>query len=367
MSSTLTQYNPFAILQQGYYDGITTIGDLKRTGDFGLGAMDALDGEMVGVDGVFYRIDTDGKLHPQPDDACVPWAMIVPFQSVDKPLSLPPGLDYAGLQSLLDRIAPPNVSVAFRVEGTASAITARSAPRQTKPYPPLNYVVETPYHLANVAVTGVGFRCPSWMGAIDPAGCHLHMVTADRKEGGHVIDWTLEEGTLSIMPIRSYTLRLPESPFDSATRPNCSVVGSWQMVEAWDIGDDPSDPTKKTYPWGNPPSGYWVYDASGHFGLQISLNPPLPIPDGNANWLTPTPPDQPPCDLLRQSLTPAVYYAYFGTYTVDYPGGIINQQVFTDVLRSYTGTSQPRPFRLAGGDLIIGDEKTYIRRFTRLS
>jgi len=45
---------------------------------------------------------------------------------------------------------------------------------------------------------------------------------------------------------------------------------------------------------------------------------------------------------------------------VDYPRGIIDQQVFTGVLRSYTGTSQPRPFRLVGRDPIIGDEKTYI-------
>jgi acetolactate decarboxylase len=375
MSATLTQYNPFAALQQGFYDGTTTIGDLKRAGNFGLGTMDALDGEMVAVDGVFYRVGVDGTLYPQPDDARVPWAMVTPFHPPDKPLPLPAGLDYPGLQALLAGMTSLNNRyVAFRVEGFATTVTARSAPRQTKPYPPLNCVVETPYTFSNVAVTGVGIVSPAYAGAVDPIGCHVHMATADRKQGGHLIDWTLKEGTLQLMPIRSFDLQLPNSDFDSAPPPNCSVVGSWQMVEAWDIGDDPNDPTKKTYPWGNPPSGYWVYDPSGHFGLQISLNPPLPIPAGNASWLTPAPPWEAPCDLLRQSLTPNVYYAYFGTYTVDYTPdaggsvkGTIVQQVFTDVLRQYTGTPQPRPFELAGQDLIVGDGVTYVRRFKRLS
>jgi acetolactate decarboxylase len=364
MSATLTQFNPFAALQQGFYDGTTTIGDLKRAGNFGLGTMDALDGEMVAVDGVFYRVGIDGTLYPQPDDARVPWAMVTPFSAPDKPIQLPPGLDYAGLQKLLAGMkSVTNLYLAFRIEGFATSVTARSVPKQTKPYPPLAFVVEPHYTFTNVAVTGVGLLCPSYADTMDPIGCHIHMATGDRKQGGHVLDWTLKEGTIQIMPIRSFELQLPPSEYDSAP----SVVGTWEMVEAWDIGDDPNDPTKLTYPWGNPPSGYWVYDPSGNFGLQISLNPPLPIPNGNANWLSPTPPWEAPCDLLRQSLTPNVYYAYFGTYKVDYAGGTIDQQVFTDVLRQYTGTPQPRPFKLVDGELLIGDLKSYLRRFKRLS
>ncbi len=57
-----------------------------------------------------------------------------------------------------------------------------------------------------------------------------------------------------------------------------SVIGTWAMVEAWDIGDDPADSQKKPYPWGNPSAGYWVYDKSAHFSLMISQNRPLVIP-----------------------------------------------------------------------------------------
>jgi hypothetical protein len=63
------------------------------------------------------------------------------------------------------------------------------------------------------------------------------------------------------------------------------------------------------------------------------------------------------------------YYAYFGTYTVDYKKGVITHNVTTDVLRAYTGTKQQRDFKLAknNNELIIGDPASYIRRFTRVA
>ncbi len=105
--------------------------------------------------------------------------------------------------------------------------------------------------------------------------------------------------------------------------PSLSIVGTWAMVEAWDIGDNPNDPTEKTYPWGNPPAGYWVYDSSGHFSLMISQNPALAIPADpfsgapQPGWLNPTPPWTVPYDLLIATFATASPYAYFGTYTVE--------------------------------------------------
>ena len=41
-------------LLEGVYDGSMTYGELRRHGDFGLGTFNALDGEMVAIDGDFY-------------------------------------------------------------------------------------------------------------------------------------------------------------------------------------------------------------------------------------------------------------------------------------------------------------------------
>ena len=164
-----------------------------------------------------------------------------------------------------------------------------------------------------------------------------------------------------------------------------SIIGTWALVEAWDIGDDRFDPKKKTYPWGNPPAGYWVYDKSGHFSLMISQNPALPIPPdpfssdtppaSQPSWLNPAAPWKVPYDLLIETFAPAVGapYAYFGSYTVEMdpksPGtGTILHNVFSDVLRVYTGTVQKRPFAFDGPNFInVGEPGSYLRRLERLT
>lgn len=156
------------------------------------------------------------------------------------------------------------------------------------------------------------------------------------------------------------------------------IVGTWEMVEAWNIGDDAKE---KTYPWGNPSSGYWVYDPSHHFSLIISPNPALPIPQGpfpnkkhpnQSSWLSPTAPWKVPYELLIETFSTASPFAYFGTYTVvldeDGLGGTINHHVVADVMRAYTGTVQPRPFRFEGNDVLnVGEPEKYLRKLRRLS
>lgn len=161
-----------------------------------------------------------------------------------------------------------------------------------------------------------------------------------------------------------------------------SIVGTWSLVEAWDIGDDPKHPKKKTYPWGKPPLGYWVYDQSGHFSLMISQNPALPIPANPfgseppniPGWLSPSAPWQPPLSLLLETFSTAQPYAYFGTYNVvpdpELPekGGTIEHYVVSDVLRVYTGTVQARPFTYEGDDYLnVGKKGQYLRRLKRLT
>ncbi len=165
---------------------------------------------------------------------------------------------------------------------------------------------------------------------------------------------------------------------DSGTSP--SIIGTWAMIEAWDIGDDPAHPKKKTWPWGRPPAGYWVYDRSGHFSLMISRNPPLPIPTDpfsgqpQPSWLSPAAPWQVPESLLIESFSTAQPYAYFGTYQVipdatdPEHAGVIEHTVVADLLRAYTGTVQKRPYRFNGNDVLdIGVPGQYLRRLQRLS
>lgn len=136
------------------------------------------------------------------------------------------------------------------------------------------------------------------------------------------------------------------------------IAGCWQMVEAWDL-NDPGKPGK-SYPWGNPPLGYWVYDTAGNVSVQISINPALSAVTDSWWTLGKT-----ANDYMVESFNN--YMAYFGTYTVDYESNTVTNNVTTDVLRQYTGTAQPRPFKIVDGELLIGDGVNYLRRFKRVA
>ena len=60
-------------------------------------------------------------------------------------------------------------------------------------------------------VSGViaGFRTPIFEKGISVPGCHVHFIDDDRTVGGHVLDFTLEEGRIELCPGTNLDLRLP--------------------------------------------------------------------------------------------------------------------------------------------------------------
>ena len=55
-NDTMFQTSTINALMQGVYDGNTTFKELRSYGDFGLGTVQALDGEMIELDGQFYQV-----------------------------------------------------------------------------------------------------------------------------------------------------------------------------------------------------------------------------------------------------------------------------------------------------------------------
>ena len=76
---TIFQVSTVGALVEGVYEGAVRIGTLREHGDFGLGTFEGLDGEMVALDGDFFRVRGDGALHPVDDDVLSPYAMVTHF------------------------------------------------------------------------------------------------------------------------------------------------------------------------------------------------------------------------------------------------------------------------------------------------
>src|SRR5215210_2701941 len=207
----LFQTSTVEALLDGNYDGDLTFAELGARGDFGLGTFDALDGEMIGLDGAFYQVKADGRAYEVDEQTRTPFAVVTFFEpgrieTLDGPM------DYAALQAHLDRnLADPTTVYAVRVDGDFDYVKTRSVPRQRKPYPPLAEVVERQptFELHDVAGSLVGFRFPLYAQGLNVAGYHFHFITSDRSAGGHVLEFRLARGELRVDSEAELQLELP--------------------------------------------------------------------------------------------------------------------------------------------------------------
>ena len=208
----LFQTSTLQALMGGVYDGDLTMQELARHGDFGLGTFDALDGEMIGLDGVFYQIKADGRVYPTTGAMKTPFAEVTFFKPATT-ITLPRSMTYKELTDHITGVRPTaNLPYALRVEGVFSAVKVRSVPRQQQPYPPLAEVAKQQevFELTNVRGVIVGFWHPAFLAGVNLAGYHCHFITADRRAGGHLLDCRVEQGSLALDPMAAFFLRLPQ-------------------------------------------------------------------------------------------------------------------------------------------------------------
>jgi acetolactate decarboxylase len=215
----LFQTSTLQALMAGVYDGDLTCEELARHGDFGLGTFDALDGEMIALDGAFYQARADGRIYPVAGAMTTPFAEITFFQAdrthlIEMPMNFRQLLDY------VDKLLPsPNLPYAIRIDGVFPSVKTRCMPRQQKPYPPLAAAAakQAVFDLAGVKGVIVAFRHPAYLAGINMPGYHCHFITADRRAGGHLLDCRVEGATVAVSAIPNFYLRLPESQAFSHT------------------------------------------------------------------------------------------------------------------------------------------------------
>ena len=163
---------------EGSFDGQIAFLEIKKHGDFGIGALDGVDGELIGLGGRFLQIKGDGTIHPVPDSMTTPYA-IVTFFEPDQTADLRDMENYAQLEAFLDKlIETKNIFYAMKIEGEFAYVKARSVPRQKKLYRPLVEVIkdQSVFEFNNVKGVLVGFRCPAYITGMNFPGYHFHFI-----------------------------------------------------------------------------------------------------------------------------------------------------------------------------------------------
>ncbi|WP_394282168.1 acetolactate decarboxylase [Corynebacterium sp.] len=208
---TILQNSLMSGLLDGIYDGEMTVGEILGHGNFGLGTFNALDGEMMILDGVCYRLRGDGTATIAELGDKSPFAVatnFVPRITAEAPR----GMRRDALSAFIDELEPSaNYMYAVRISGLFDDVTTRTVTRQEKPYKPMTEAVgdDAELHFRNVRGVIGGFRTPIYEKGIGVPGCHVHFVDDERSAGGHVLDYTVREATIELCPGTDLDLRLP--------------------------------------------------------------------------------------------------------------------------------------------------------------
>ena len=198
-------------LLDGAYEGITTVGELKVHGDFGLGTFNGLDGELVLLDGKCYQIKVDGDAHEVADTLQTPFAAVTYFDE-EKATPNHQQLSLEELKQLIfDNLLDKQFFYAIKVKGHFDFIKARSVPRQEKPYQPLAKIIKEQhiFQFENIKGTLVGFWSPQNVTHLNVPGFHFHFLDDSHQFGGHVLDGHLQKGTIFIDETEDFILDLP--------------------------------------------------------------------------------------------------------------------------------------------------------------
>jgi len=236
---------PVNALVEGIYEEHIPISQIRAHGDFGLGTLDDLDGEMVMLDGRVYQIAGDGQVREVTEPATTPFACVTFYAPIShdeltyEPLARgavgggsptrgggPPGetdhggeppeadgLPYADFQRwLLDLLPSPNLFYALRIEGSFAHVRVRSVPKQEN-YRPLVEVAreQAEFTFEQTEGTLAGFFTPSFLESLSVPGLHLHFLSADRRSGGHLLECRPLRVRAGVQFIRTLELALPLS------------------------------------------------------------------------------------------------------------------------------------------------------------
>jgi acetolactate decarboxylase len=206
----LYQLAAFDTFAAGAYAGRVAAKDLAAHGDFGLGTVDGLAGEMIVLDGKAWLAGADMRVRPVGPAELSPFAVLTFFRP-EIGIALPAGLDMVQLGLALDEKLPPGTFAAARITGRFSYLTIRSVAGFSAPYPPLAQALTTQsvQNLAEAEGTIVAVRGPARTSGVWVPGWHFHFLSADKSTGGHVLHVTTKDARAKAMGIKRFELELP--------------------------------------------------------------------------------------------------------------------------------------------------------------
>lgn len=215
MSETikLFQYNTLSALFAGLYGGTLKIKDLLQYGDHGIGTLNAIDGELIVIDGKAYQTKSENGqvqvIEVDPNEK-VPYAAVVPHQTEVMFNQYDPINDQDLVKKMESFYDGENLFRSIKIKGHFSNMRVRMIPKSETNTKFAEVANNQPEHSAtDISGTIVGIWTPKIFHGISVAGYHLHFISDDLSFGGHIMDYTLEYGQIELGAVDQLDQRFP--------------------------------------------------------------------------------------------------------------------------------------------------------------
>lgn len=211
MEKRLFQHSTIGALMAGMFKGTYSIKELLEQGNLGIGTLHGLDGELVIVDGKVYQVTMAGEVLEVTGDEMTPYAAVTDFEAENQ-LKLREMETSKSFENKLENyLESKNTFHAIKVSGVFQQMHCRSVEKQKAPYPRLAEVAkdQAEFKADSIAGTLVGFYTPEIFSSVAVPGFHLHFLSTDKTFGGHVLDYTIQEGLAEWQTIETLEQHFP--------------------------------------------------------------------------------------------------------------------------------------------------------------
>ena len=231
--------NESVIIQAGYFDsfaagdfkGFVELSEVAGGNNIGLGTFEGVDGELIILDGVCYRVAFDGKVEVVDSKEKTPFAMATKF-TPEFELAIKGETSMAKLAEAIDKASNNSGRfLAIKAKVHFSKLKLRAPPKAKEPYSTLAVVISKQhvFECKNISGTLIGFKTPPAYKSMDVPGYHFHFISDDRKIGGHVLDLMANEGSVEIQSCDTVKLLLP--PTARISRGNAGSIFPGESVD----------------------------------------------------------------------------------------------------------------------------------------
>ncbi|MDN6626105.1 MAG: acetolactate decarboxylase [Pisciglobus halotolerans] len=211
MAGKLYQHGTVAELTTGLFEGTLSLDRLLDNGDYGIGTLDGLDGELIIKDKKAYQIKGDGSVIRLSGEKTVPYAAVTFFHP-EQQIKVEREKNSKDIKKLLtSKLSSLNTFQSVVIKGQFVNLKVRAVEKQQKPYPSLVEAARKQVEFEKKKSSGtiIGFYSPDLFQGIASAGYHWHFLSDDCLFGGHLLDFKMENGEILLETIELFEQHFP--------------------------------------------------------------------------------------------------------------------------------------------------------------